>query len=61
VLFLLELQTYEALVRGKRRAEERAVRAAEKASKEESKRQEELRSYKGLMRVSGNGQVPCIV
>jgi hypothetical protein len=45
------LQTYEALVRGKRRAEERAARAAEKAAKEESKRQEELRSYKGLMKV----------
>jgi hypothetical protein len=51
LLLLLLLQTYEALVRGKRRAEERAARAAEKAAKEESKRQEELRSYKGLMKV----------
>ncbi|WIA37859.1 hypothetical protein OEZ86_014708 [Tetradesmus obliquus] len=48
--FKTEKETYEALVRGKKRAEERAARAAEKAAKEESKRQEELRSYKGLMR-----------
>ncbi|KAF6262738.1 DUF814-domain-containing protein [Scenedesmus sp. NREL 46B-D3] len=48
--FKTEKETYEAQVRGKRRAEERAVRAAQKAAKEDSKRQEELRSYKGLMR-----------
>ncbi|KAF8058464.1 CCDC25 [Scenedesmus sp. PABB004] len=44
-----EKEAYEALVRGKRRAEERAARAADKAAKEEAKRAEELRSYKSLM------------
>jgi hypothetical protein len=48
-------------VRGKRRAEERATRAAEKAAKEESKRQEELRSYKGLMRVRSSAGMLSLV
>lgn len=38
-------------MRGKRRAEERAARAADKVAKEETKRAEELRSYKSIMRV----------
>jgi hypothetical protein len=38
-------------MRGKRRAEERAARAAEKVAKEETRRAEELRSYKSIMRV----------
>eukprot|EP00878_Enallax_costatus_P022285 GHUV01023630.1.p1 GENE.GHUV01023630.1~~GHUV01023630.1.p1 ORF type:complete len:201 (+),score=28.94 GHUV01023630.1:190-792(+) len=46
-----EKETYESLFRGKKRAEERAARAAEKAAKEEQKRADELRSYKGLMKV----------
>lgn len=36
-------------MRGKRRAEERAARAAERVAKEETKRAEDLRSYKSLM------------
>lgn len=45
-------QAYDALQRGKQRAEERAARAAEKAAKEDQKRADELRSYKTLMMVS---------
>jgi hypothetical protein len=48
-------QAFEAQMRGKKRAEERAARQAEKVAKEETKRQEELRTYKSLMKVGGYG------
>jgi len=48
--FKAEKEAFEAQFRGKKRAEERAVRQAEKAAKEDAKRQEDLRTYKSLMK-----------
>ena len=50
-------------MRGKKRAEEQAARQAEKTAKDEHRRQEDLRTYKALMKVRGRGgQHPlCIV
>ncbi len=43
--------TLDPQVRQARRAEERATRAAEKAAKEERKKQEDMKSYKHIMKV----------
>mmetsp|Transcript_40267 Transcript_40267/g.89421 ORF Transcript_40267/g.89421 Transcript_40267/m.89421 type:complete len:219 (+) Transcript_40267:83-739(+) len=45
-----EKETYESLKRNARKAEDRVKRAEEKAAKEEAKRQEDLRTYKHLMK-----------
>ncbi len=54
-------QSYDKHLREQRKAEERRQRAEQKAAKEENKRQQELRSYKGLMRVGAVGPGGCSV
>ncbi|KXZ51981.1 hypothetical protein GPECTOR_10g1003 [Gonium pectorale] len=45
-----EKEVYLSQVRQAKRAEERAARAAEKAAKEERKKQEDMKSYKHIMK-----------
>lgn len=45
-----EQEAYMSQARSQRRADERVARAAEKAAKEEHKRQQDLRSYKHVMK-----------
>jgi hypothetical protein len=46
-------QTFEALVRARKRAEERQARQEAKVAKDEQRRQEDLKSYKHIMKVGG--------
>lgn len=47
----LPTQQYDKLKKSQRKAEERVYREAEKAAKQEHRKQEDLKAYKSIMKV----------